>query len=151
MAVGQWKRLWLASMLCLAGPLAASAHIGNPTTIYEGFAGSVPVRVSVRVPSVVPGLAEISVRVFTNGVTRVTVLPVLGRAGLKGAPPPDVCNPVTGEANLFHAQLWLMARGAYSVSVAVDSASVNDLVPGSVTLSLSHPAARATPAQHSRE
>jgi len=69
----------------------------------------------------VPGLAEISVRVFTNGVTRVTVLPVLGRAGLKGAPPPDVCNPVTGEANLFHAQLWLMARGAYSVSVAVDS------------------------------
>jgi hypothetical protein len=79
------------------------------------------VRVSIRVPSVVPGLAEISVRVFTNCVTRVTALPIFGRAGLKGSPPPDVCKPVPGEANLFHSQLWLMARGAYSVNVAVES------------------------------
>ncbi|HEU0008462.1 MAG TPA: hypothetical protein VFT34_01455 [Verrucomicrobiae bacterium] len=111
----------LLAVLGLAGPLAASAHIGNPTTIYEGMAGPAPVRVSIRVPSVVPGLAEINVRVFTNGVTRVTALPIFGRAGLNGSPPPDVCKPVAGEANLFHAQLWLMARGAYSVNVTVDS------------------------------
>ena len=111
----------LVSVLCLAGPLAASAHIGNPTTIYEGLAGPTPVRVSVRVPSVVPGLAEINVRVLTNGVTRVTALPIHGRAGLKGAPPPDVCKPVAGQTNLYHAQLWLMDGGAYSVNVAVES------------------------------
>jgi len=108
-----------------------SAHIGNPTTIYEGLAGPTPVRVSVRVPNVVPGLAEISVRVLSNGVTRVTALPIHGRAGLKASPPPDICEPVDGETNLFHAQLWLMDRGAYSVYVAVESeqGSGNVIVP----------------------
>jgi hypothetical protein len=68
---------------------------------------------------------------LTNGVTRVTALPIFGRAGLKGAPPPDVCKPVIGESNLFHAQLWLMARGAYSVNVAVerDQGSGQVIVP----------------------
>ncbi|MEY2411254.1 MAG: hypothetical protein QOF48_3924, partial [Verrucomicrobiota bacterium] len=111
---------WLAAGLL---PLSAGAHIGNPTTIHEGLAGPVPVRVSVRVPSVVPGLADINVRVFTNGVTRVTVLPVHWKTGLEGSPAPDVCVPVPGEPNLYHAQLWLMARGAYSVNVAVESAA----------------------------
>lgn len=112
----------LVLVLCLAGPLAASAHIGNPTTIYEGWAGSTPVRISVRVPSVVPGLADINVRVLTNGAAHVTALPIHGRAGLKRAPPPDTCKAVDGETNLYHAQLWLMDRGAYSVYVAVESA-----------------------------
>ncbi len=115
------SRAWLILAL-LCAPLAASAHIGNPTTIYEGTAGTVPVRVSVRVPSVVPGLADINVRVFTNGVTRVTALPVHWRAGLEGSPPPDACKPVEGEPGLYNAQLWLMARGAYSVNVAVETA-----------------------------
>lgn len=115
------KRAWVwLALLCM--PLAAAAHIGTPTTIYEGKAGAVPVRVSVRVPSVVPGLADINVRVFTNGVTRVTALPVHGRAGVDGSPPPDVCKPVVGEPGLYNAQLWLMARGAYSVNVSVETA-----------------------------
>ena len=104
-----------------AGAITAPAHIGNPTTIHEGLAGTTPVRVSVRVPSVVPGLADINVRVLTNGVTRVTALPVHWKTGLKGSPPADVCQPVPGEPNLYHTQLWLMAYGAYSVNVSVES------------------------------
>lgn len=84
------KVLALAASLFFFCSWTASGHIGNPTTIHEGLAGAVPVRVSVRVPGVVPGLAEINVRVLTNGVTRVTALPVHWRAGLKGAPPADV-------------------------------------------------------------
>jgi hypothetical protein len=83
----------------------------------------IPVRVIIRPPGVVPGLADIDVRVLTNDVKRVTVLPVHWRAGVRGAPPPDVCQPVEGDTNLFHAQLWLMARGAYSVHVAVETAA----------------------------
>jgi hypothetical protein len=113
-------RAFALLILLLIRP-AASAHIGNPTTIHEGFAGTVPVRVSVRVPGVVPGLADINVRVLTNGVTRVTALPVHWRAGLQGAPPPDVCEPVPGEPGLYHAQLWLMEHGAFSVDVAVQT------------------------------
>jgi hypothetical protein len=104
-------------------PLAAFAHIGSLSVVYETQAPPVPMRVIIRPPGVVPGLADIDVRVLTNGVKRVTVLPVHWRAGVEGAPPPDVAQPVEGEPNLYHAQLWLMARGAYSVHVNVETAN----------------------------
>ena len=118
------RRLLLA--VILAGLLwqpPAQAHIGSLNVVYEGLAGTVPVRVIIRPPGVVPGLANIDVRVLTNSVRKITVLPVHWRAGLEGAPPPDVCQPVEGDPNLYHAQLWLMSSGAYSVHVQVESAS----------------------------
>lgn len=99
----------------------ALAHIGSLDVLYETQT-PVPVRVMIRPPGVVPGLAEINVRVLTNGARRVTALPVHWRAGVEGAPPPDVAKPVEGETNLYHAQLWLMSRGAYSVHVNVETA-----------------------------
>ncbi|HKX60226.1 MAG TPA: hypothetical protein VJS65_00260, partial [Verrucomicrobiae bacterium] len=118
------RRLLLA--VILAGLLwqpPAQAHVGSLNVVYEGLAGTVPVRVIIRPPGVVPGLANIDVRVLTNGVRKITVLPVPGRSGLEGAPPPDVCQPVEGDPDLYHAQLWLMSSGAYSVHVQVESAS----------------------------
>lgn len=117
-------RLKSSSALLLALlPSAAFAHIGSQSVLYETQAPPVPMRVIIRPPGVVPGLADIDVRVLTNGVKRVTVLPVHWRAGVEGAPPPDVAQPVEGEPNLYHAQLWLMARGAYSVHVNVETAN----------------------------
>jgi len=107
-------------LLWLAFPVAA--HIGSPNVIFEGKAGPHPVRVVVRPPEVVPGLAEISVRTLGSGVTRVAVLPVHWRAGKGGSPPPDVAQPVRGETNLHTATLWLMTPGAYSVHVQVEGA-----------------------------
>lgn len=102
-------------------PLTAAAHIGSLNVVYESQAPPVPVRVLIRPPGVVPGLASIDIRVLTNGVKRVTVLPVHWRAGTKGSPPPDIAKPVEGEPNLFHAELWLMALGAYSVHVNLET------------------------------
>ena len=107
-------------LLWLASPVAA--HIGSPNVIFEGKAGPHSVRVVVRPPEVVPGLAEISVRALGPGVTRVAVLPVHWRAGKGGSPPPDVAQPVRGETNLYTATLWLMTPGAYSVHVRVEGA-----------------------------
>jgi hypothetical protein len=100
-----------------------SAHVGSPNIFFEGDAGPYPVRVMIRPPRVVPGLAEISVRVKTNGVSSVSVLPARWDTGRKGAPPPDVANAVKGETNLFASQLWLMNSGAYSVFVNVEGAA----------------------------
>jgi hypothetical protein len=111
----------LGAVLLALLPFAAFAHIGSLSVVYETQAPPVPLRVIIRPPGVVPGLADIDVRVFTNGVKRVTVLPVHWRAGVEGAPPPDVAQAVEGEPNLYHAQLWLMARGAYSVHVNVET------------------------------
>src|SRR2546430_16686743 len=44
--------------------LVASAHVGSPDTYYEGSAGPYAVRVIVRNPGVVPGLAQITVRLL---------------------------------------------------------------------------------------
>lgn len=113
----------LLVLLWLLLPLSAHAHIGSLTVVYESHAPPVPVRVIIRPPGVVPGLATIDVRVLTNGVKRVTVLPVHWRAGVDGSPPPDVAKPVEGDPNLFHAELWLMARGAYSVHVEAQTSA----------------------------
>lgn len=77
----------------------------------------------IRPPRVVPGLAEISVRIKTNGVSKVSVLPARWDTGRKGAPPADIAKPIKGETNLFSTQLWLMNSGAYSVFVNVDGAA----------------------------
>jgi hypothetical protein len=81
------------------------------------------VHVVVRHPGVVPGLADITVRVENGPASSVTVRPVHAALGLEGAPRPDVAEPVTGDPSLFAAQLWFMARGAYSVHVEVDGAA----------------------------
>src|ERR1051326_4008089 len=98
----------------------ARAHIGSPDVFYEGYAGPYPVRVTIRPPPVIPGRAEITVRVGGPGVRRVTALPVVWNAGRQGAPPPDVARPVRGETNLFSAELWLMVTAAHSVYVDVE-------------------------------
>lgn len=108
--------LILAILACC---LSSQAHIGSPNVFLEDKAGEYPVRVVIRPPNVVPGLAEITVRV-QSPVQRVTVLPVFWNAGREGSPPPDEATLVRGETNLYSAQLWLMKPGAYSVDVTVE-------------------------------
>lgn len=106
-------------VVALLGPVA-HAHVGSPHVVFEGRAGTVPVRVVVRQPDVVPGLADISVRVLDGDAHRVLVLPLHWTTGKSGAPRPDVAELVAGETNLFTASLWFMARGAYGVEVRVE-------------------------------
>jgi hypothetical protein len=99
--------------------LGLSAHIGSPNVVYDGNAGAYPVRVVVRPPSVVPGVADVIVQVAANGVRRVNVRPVFWRTGVGGAPSGDDAVAVEGEKNLYAGKLWLMSRGSYSVYVTV--------------------------------
>jgi hypothetical protein len=113
----RFLRLFILAYCVL--PLTARAHVGRPTVFFEGTAGAYPVHVVIRPAEVIPGLAEISVRVEGGGVERVTALPIKWNAGRKGAPPPDVAKPVRGETNLYSAQLWFMEGGAQSVEIEV--------------------------------
>ena len=77
----------------------------------------------VRTPGVIPGLAQIAVRILSGeGVERVTVRPLRADVGLDGAPPPDLASLVWGETHLYSAELWLMTAGSYSVEVTVAGA-----------------------------
>jgi hypothetical protein len=104
--------------------LATSAHVGTSNAYFEGTAGPYGIRVIVRTPGVIPGLAQISVRVTRGtGVERVSVRPLRADLGLEGAPPPDIARPVPGETDLYSAELWLMTAGSYSVHVNVAGAA----------------------------
>jgi hypothetical protein len=107
----------------MAALVLLAAHVGSPNVFYDGSAGPYPVRVVVRPPGVIPGLAEISVRIPSGDVRRVTVQPVRWDLGTKGAPRPDEALPVQGEPRLWSASLWFMDFGSYSVHVAVEGAA----------------------------
>lgn len=110
-------------ILVAAIALFTAAHVGSPDTYFEGTAGPYPVRVIVRAPGVVPGLAQITVRLLApHQVDRVLVLPVFWDPKTAAPPPPDVAKPVPGDSTLYSAALWLMRTGAYSVQVTVEGA-----------------------------
>ncbi|HBL28003.1 MAG TPA: hypothetical protein DD490_14295 [Acidobacteria bacterium] len=104
-------------LLILLVALVSWGHVGSPNVFFDGAAGPYPVRVIVRPPMVIPGLAEVTVRLKEGNAQRVTVQPVQWKAGAKGAPPPDVAEPVAGETGLWTARLWIMTASSYSVQV----------------------------------
>ena len=102
--------------LLIAVFVSTSAHVGTSNASFEGMAGPYRIRVIIRTPGVIPGLAQISVRVIDGeGVERITVRPLRGDVGLEGSTPPDTAQPVSGEPDLYAAELWLMTTGSYSV------------------------------------
>ncbi len=114
------------ALLLVAGLYLANAgHVRSKNVFFAGDAGPYAVSVVVRPPDVVPGLAEISVRIpgGAGEVERVTVRPVRWDAAAEGgAPPPDPAVPVPGDPELYSAELWLMTVGAYRIEVTVEGA-----------------------------
>ena len=113
--LGGMLRTALALLMCAT----LAAHVGSPDVFRSGRAGPYALDVVVRPPQVVPGIAEILVRVADPRVTRVTVRPVYWRAGTRGAPSADEASPVRGSPGNYGGRLWLMAGGSYSVHVTV--------------------------------
>ena len=98
--------------------LALTAHVGSPDAWYEGNAGPFRVIVQVRLPGVVPGVAEIFVRTPGERPSSVTV--VANKFDATGAtPPPEALAPVEGDPSYFSGKLWLMSAGSNSITVAV--------------------------------
>jgi hypothetical protein len=112
----------LCVFLILLTALTAHAHIGSPDVFYDGMAGPYPVRVTVRMPGVVPGRAEISAHVQADEPVEVSFLPVYSNTPITNTPPADLGQLVRGETNLYSGELWLMRFGAYSIEVRVKGA-----------------------------
>ena len=98
--------------------IASSAHIGSPDVWLEGNAGPYPVVVNIQVPGVVPGIAQVYVRVTGDGIQQVSASSNKFDA-TAGSPPPDIANPVDGDPGLYHLPLWIMTPGSNSVTVFV--------------------------------
>lgn len=131
--------------LALAVTIVASAHVGSPNVIFDGNAGPYSVRVIIRPPEVVPGVAEVTVRVDAPDAQRVVIRPVYWHTGVGGAPAGEEMRRVAGQDRMYSGQLWLMNRGAYSVYATVAGARgsgtaivpVNSIATGRLPLSRS--------------
>jgi hypothetical protein len=116
---GFFSRSLASLVLILLAAAPAGAHVGSPNVFYDGNAGPYPVRVIIRPPVVIPGLAEITVKLGETKASEVSVQPIQWKAGMKGAPPPDVAVPVPGAPGVWSAKLWFMRSSSYGVRVQV--------------------------------
>jgi hypothetical protein len=123
----------LALVILLLGAFAAQAHLGNPDIFYDGKVGPYPARITIRMPNVVPGRAEIIVRVDDTDPVQTSFLPLYSSTAVTNAPVADVGKLVRGETNLFTGDLWLMSVGAYSVEVRIQGQKGNGKVQIPVT------------------
>lgn len=109
-------RFWWI-FLALAFPGLANAHVGSPDVFFDGNIGPYPARVTIRMPSVIPGRAEITVRAQAETPVEVSFLPLYSNTALTNAPPADRGALIRGETNLYTGDLWLMSFGAYTIQV----------------------------------
>jgi hypothetical protein len=109
--------------LLLAASLSLSAHVGSPDVFYEGDAGPYHLFVTVLVPQVIPGVAQIQIRSASNDVRTVQIVPMrLSGAGSNYPPTPDLATPSKEDPQFYSGNLWLMESGALKVRVTVDGA-----------------------------
>src|SRR5258708_25469435 len=106
---------WLALAMAFAQP--AKAHVGSPDVFYDGLVGPYPARITIRMPGVVPGRAEISVRAQTDRPVEVSFLPLFAKTAVTNAPPPALGQPVPGEKNLYSGELLLIGGRAYRIAL----------------------------------
>lgn len=104
----------------LAAAISVSAHVGSPDVYFEGDAGPYHLYVTVMVPQVIPGIAEIQVRSSSN-VEKIEIVPMrLTGAGSDLPPTPDVAERSKQDPQFFTGSLWLMEHGALKVRVTAE-------------------------------
>jgi hypothetical protein len=116
----RWGLNLLAVAVVLAGGVPLGAHVGSPDVFFEGDAGPYHLFVTVRVPQVIPGVAEIEVRTASSDVETVQFVPMrLSGAGSNLPPSPDLAQKSRQDPQFFTGSLWLMEFGALKVRIQV--------------------------------
>jgi hypothetical protein len=111
----------LTLLLCAA--LTVCAHVGSPDVYFEGDAGPYHLFVTVRVPQVIPGVAEIRVRSASGNVQSMQFVSMrLSGPGSNLPPTPDLAQQSKEDPQFFTGSLWLMESGALRLRIRVDGA-----------------------------
>lgn len=87
----------------------AWAHVGSPDIFFEGNAGPYKLFVTIRMPDVIPGVAQVEIRSQSPGVTAIHVQPLrLTGAGSQFAPIAEALQATSGDRQFFTGHIWLM-------------------------------------------
>jgi len=126
-------RSLLFLLLCvLSVPQTAHAHVGSKDVFETVNAGPYKLYVTIRMPTVIPGVATVEVRSSGANVSgiHITPLPITGEAS-KHPPTSDAMARSAADPAFFTGSLWMMASGSWEVrfEIAGDAGEQTTSVP----------------------
>ena len=129
------KAFRLIVLLLISVPHFALAHVGSKDVFQQVMAGPYKLFVTVRMPNVIPGVANVEVRSTGAQVTALQIapLPLAGEAS-QHPPTPDAMKASAVDPNFFTGGVWMMSAGSMQVRIHVTGAA------GDATVSVPVPA-----------
>src|SRR5579863_3407508 len=123
------RRFLILLVVLGAWAVPVSAHVGSPDVFVEGNAGPYKLFVTVRVPQVIPGIAEVEIRSESNAVNEVRIAPMqLTGPGSRYAPAPEAAERSKDDPQFFRGSVWLMEFGSLQVRIEAEGASGKGLL-----------------------
>jgi hypothetical protein len=104
--------------------IPAYAHVGNKDVFETITAGPYKFFVTIRTPTVIPGVATIEVRSTGAPVTSLTITPLMLTGEASQHPPtPDALKPSIADPAFYTGSLWLMGSGSWQVRFGINGAA----------------------------
>jgi hypothetical protein len=115
-----------------AAPQIAHAHVGSKDVFQQVEAGPYRLFVTIRMPTVIPGVATVEVRSTGANVSgiQITPLPITGEAS-KHPPTSDPMKRSAVDPAFYTGSIWMMASGSWQVrfEIAGDAGNQTTSVP----------------------
>ncbi len=114
-----------ALLLFLFVPIqVAHAHVGSKDVFEQAAAGPYKLFVTIRMPNVIPGVANVEVRSTGAPVTgiNITPLPLTGEAS-KHPPSSDPMKVSAPDPAFFTGAVWMMASGSMQIRFDISGAA----------------------------
>jgi TRAP-type C4-dicarboxylate transport system permease small subunit len=114
------RRTILFLFLCILA-IPAHAHVGSKDVFEQLDAGPYKLYVTLRMPTVIPGVATVEVKssgARIDGIN-ITPMPMTGEAS-RHPPTADSMARSTADRSFFTGSLWLMASGSWEVRFEVE-------------------------------
>jgi hypothetical protein len=129
------KALLLIVLLLISVPHFAWAHVGSKDVYQQVAAGPYKLFVTVRMPNVIPGVANVEIRSTGAQVTGLEIapLPLAGEAS-QHPPTPDAMKVSVADPAFFTGGVWMMSSGSMQVRIYIHG------VAGDQTVSVPVPA-----------
>ena len=104
-------------ILMLSPP--AFGHVGSPNVYLVGDAGPYHLLLTVNPPAMVPGVAQVQVRLTSGTVSSIRITPVYVNGKDQGLPPTSDLMQRAADPQWFTGKVWLMESGSWEVRVEV--------------------------------
>ena len=124
-----------AILLLIVLPAVALAHVGSKDVYQEVTAGPYKLFVTIRMPNVIPGVANVEVRSTGAAVSAISItpIPIVGEAS-KHPPTPDAMKVSTADTAFYTGGVWMMSSGSWQIRLDIAGAA------GDLTTSVPVPA-----------